>query len=78
MSLSNDFTQIRKKINNDVRDERGIALCHTTINQAENKVKKAIKELIKELDKNEFPYLDLFVKSELKEIFGEDLVEERK
>jgi len=45
MSLSDDFTEVRRKVNTEITDERVIAHCHTCINQLDDKTKEAIKEL---------------------------------
>ena len=44
-SLSEKFTEERKKINTEIHDERVQAHCHTTINKIEDAVKEFVKLL---------------------------------
>ena len=65
-SLSDDFTEVRRKVNTEITDERVIAHCHTCINQLDDKTKKAIKELKKEI-------ISLRTLEKIESIFGADL-----
>ena len=75
MILSDDFTEVRRKVNTEITDERVIAHCHTCINQLDNKTKEKIKELKKKLD----PFMyKIEVEQLLDEIFGAELCSEEK
>ena len=70
MSLSDDFTEVRRKVNTEITDERVIAHCHTCINQLDNKTKEKIKELKKRMFEDEDPIIVI------EEIFGKELCSE--
>jgi len=74
MSLSDDFTEVRRKVNTEITDERVIAHCHTCINQLDDKTKKAIKELKEKCGLMEDNTFALAIGlDDLIEIFGADL-----
>jgi len=69
MNLSNKFTEERRKINTEIKDERCIAHCHTTINKIEEGVKKTFKELKEKLEVMNVKEEELF-----KQILGENFI----
>ena len=76
MSLSDDFTEVRRKVNTEITDERVIAHCHTCINQLDNKTKEKIKELENELELQQVPKRTIYLI--LKQVFGKELCSKEK